>query len=113
VMVGPAHRQDVTFRPTPTPPVCRGPALAARPGRVDLAVELPLPDADGRRRLIELYSRGLDVTAVNADAEVERTEGASPAYVKELLRKAALHALERGGGSTIRQEDVDAALDEP
>jgi ATP-dependent 26S proteasome regulatory subunit len=30
------------------------PALAARPGRVDLAVELPLPDAEGRRRLLEL-----------------------------------------------------------
>src|SRR3989475_2143156 len=103
---------DVLFILTTNRPDILEPALAARPGRVDLAVELPLPDADGRRRLIELYSRGLDVTAVNADAAVERTEGASPAYVKELLRKAALHALERGGGSTIRQEDVDAALDE-
>ena len=37
------------------------PALAARPGRVDLAIEIPLPDAAARRRLIELYGRGLDL----------------------------------------------------
>jgi len=29
-------------------------ALAARPGRVDQAIEFPLPDADGRRKLIKL-----------------------------------------------------------
>jgi ATP-dependent 26S proteasome regulatory subunit len=38
------------------------PALAARPGRIDQAVELPLPDASARRRLLELYGRGLDLT---------------------------------------------------
>ena len=39
------------------------PALAARPGRIDQAVELPLPDADGRRRLLELYGEGLAALA--------------------------------------------------
>jgi SpoVK/Ycf46/Vps4 family AAA+-type ATPase len=34
------------------------PALAARPGRVDVAVEIDLPDADARRRLFDVYSRG-------------------------------------------------------
>jgi hypothetical protein len=104
--------QDVIFVLTTNRPDILEPALAARPGRVDLAVELPLPDAEGRRRLLDLYSRGLDVKAVDANAVVERTEGASPAYIKELLRKAALHALERGVGNVVRQEDVDAALDE-
>ena len=37
-------------------------ALAQRPGRVDLAVEIPLPDADSRRRLFTLYSRGLPLS---------------------------------------------------
>lgn len=104
--------QDVIFVLTTNRPDILEPALAARPGRVDLAIELPLPDANGRRRLVELYSRGLDVKAVNVKAAVERTEGASPAYVKELLRNAALHALERGKGNVVGQEDVDAALDE-
>jgi hypothetical protein len=104
--------QDVIFVLTTNRPDILEPALAARPGRVDLAVELPLPDGDGRRRLVELYSRGLDVSAVDAPALVERTEGASPAYIKELLRKAALYAVERGRGAVVGQEDVDAALGE-
>ena len=104
--------QDVIFVLTTNRADILEPALAARPGRIDLAVELPLPDAEGRRRLIELYARGLDVSSVDVNAVIERTEGATPAYIKELLRKAALYALERGGGEVLIQADVDAALHE-
>lgn len=104
--------QDVIFLLTTNRPDILEPALAARPGRIDIAVELPLPDAAGRQRLIELYSRGLQLNGVDVAALVARTEGASPAYIKELLRKAALRALEDGSGAVIRQEHVDGALDE-
>ncbi len=57
---------DVLFVLTTNRPDILEPALAARPGRVDLAVQLPLPDADARRRLFGLYARGL------------RLEGAGP-----------------------------------
>jgi ATP-dependent 26S proteasome regulatory subunit len=40
---------DVIFVLTTNRPDILEPALAARPGRIDLAIELPLPDADGRR----------------------------------------------------------------
>ena len=33
--------------------------LAARPGRIDQAVELPLPDPAGLERLLERYAAGL------------------------------------------------------
>ena len=36
-------------------------ALASRPGRVDQAIEFPLPDETGRRKLVRLYSRELPV----------------------------------------------------
>jgi ATP-dependent 26S proteasome regulatory subunit len=74
------------------------PALAARPGRVDQAVELTLPDAAGRRRLVELYGRGLALTLQDADALVADLEGTSPAFVRELLRRAALLAAEQTDG---------------
>jgi ATPase family associated with various cellular activities (AAA) len=45
---------DVLFLLTTNRPDRLEPALAARPGRVDMAVQLPLPDPDGRRRLIAL-----------------------------------------------------------
>jgi hypothetical protein len=83
---------DIIFALTTNRPDILEPALAARPGRIDLAVELPLPNAEGRRRLLALYARGLELRAVDLDAIVARTEGATPAYIKELLRKAAVLA---------------------
>jgi ATP-dependent 26S proteasome regulatory subunit len=88
------------------------PALAARPGRIDLAVELPLPDAEGRRRLLALYARGLDLRDVDLEPVVARTEGVSPAYIKELMRKAALLAAVEGAGTTVTGAHLDAAMEE-
>jgi len=89
------------------------PALAARPGRVDLAVELPAPDADGRRRLLELYGEGLDLRLERPDELVSRLEGVTPAFVRELMRRAALHAAEEAEGPLrVADRHVLAALDE-
>ncbi len=103
---------DVIFVLTTNRPDILEPALAARPGRIDLAIELPLPDADGRRRLFELYGRRLTLKGVNLDAFTERTDGVSPAYIKELLRKAALLAAEQGRGMTVEERDLAGAFDE-
>ncbi|WP_329068525.1 ATP-binding protein [Amycolatopsis sp. NBC_01480] len=101
---------DVTFLLTTNRASQLEKALADRPGRVDLAVEIPLPDAAGRAALLELYSRGLNVTADLAPV-VEATEGVTASFVKELLRRATLRAI------TARPEDpqvtiVDADLAE-
>ena len=88
------------------------PALALRPGRVDLSVELPLPDADGRRRLFTLYGGRLDVSGVDLSSYVDRCAGASPAYIRELLRQAALRAAEAGRGLRLAASDLDSAFDD-
>jgi ATPase family associated with various cellular activities (AAA) len=105
---------DVIFLLTTNRPDRLEQALAARPGRVDMAVELPLPDADGRRKLIVLYSRGMEVRATDLGSIVERTEGASPAFIRELLRRAALFALEatRDGAPVVDDAHLIGALDE-
>jgi ATP-dependent 26S proteasome regulatory subunit len=72
---------DIIFALTTNRPEILEPALAARPGRVDLVVELPLPDEAGRRRLLELYARGLQVRDVAWDEIVAQTAGATPAYI--------------------------------
>ena len=74
------------------------PALAARPGRIDQAVELPLPDAAGRRQLIALYGEGLGLAAVD-DKLIADLDGVSPAFIRELLRRAALLAAEETDGA--------------
>lgn len=103
---------DVIFALTTNRPDTLEPALAERPGRVDLAVELPLPDAEGRRRLLELYARGLTLHDADLDAMVERTDGASPAFIKELLRKAAVLAAAEGPEMVVTGALLDAALSE-
>jgi ATP-dependent 26S proteasome regulatory subunit len=83
---------DVIFVLTTNRPEVLEPALAARPGRVDLVVEFPMPDAHSRLRILQLYSSGVDIRDVDLESIAERTAGASPAYLKELLRKATLLA---------------------
>ncbi len=71
------------------------PALAARPGRIDQAIEIGLPDADGRRALFELYlGRAIDDDTI--EYVVERTDGVAAAYVKEICRRATLQSIRSG-----------------
>jgi ATP-dependent 26S proteasome regulatory subunit len=107
---------DVTFLLTTNRADLLEPALAARPGRVDLAAELPLPDAAARRRLIRLYQGNLVLDLTVEDAVIERTEGVTAAFLKELLRKAAVLSCEEdeAGLGPIRVTDahLTAALDQ-
>ena len=89
------------------------PALAARPGRIDQAVELPLPDADGRRRLLALYGEGLELELGGGDALIADLDGVSPAFIRELLRRAALVSAERTDGALrVTPEHLREALTE-
>ena len=111
-MDGLAEDIDVLFILTTNRPDILEPALAARPGRVDLAVELPVPDAAGRKRLLALYARGLELDGVTLDDYVEPTEGASPAYIKELLRRATLIATIETGRARVSDRHIRQAIEE-
>jgi hypothetical protein len=91
-MDGLATDADVTFVLTTNRAEVLEQALAARPGRVDLAVEIPLPDAAGRERLLRLYARNLRVDADLAPV-IASTEGVTASYIKELMRRVVLAAL--------------------
>jgi SpoVK/Ycf46/Vps4 family AAA+-type ATPase len=117
---------DVTFLLTTNRADLLEPALAARPGRVDLAAELPLPDAAARRALLRLYQGNLDLDGVDLEPVIERTAGATAPFLRELLRKAALLAAEEDddapaspGGATaaaaalrVTQAQLTVALDQ-
>jgi cell division protease FtsH len=106
---GLAEDADVAFVLTTNRPDALEPALAARPGRVDLALEIPLPDAAARRRLLELYGRGLGLADADVERAVARTEGATASFFKELLRRATLAAVQAGRDATA---DLETALDD-
>jgi hypothetical protein len=91
-MDGLATDADVTFVLTTNRVEVLEEALAARPGRVDLAVEVPLPDATGRERLLRLYARELRIDADLAPV-IADTEGVTASFIKELMRRVVLAAL--------------------
>ena len=87
-------------------------ALAGRPGRIDQAIEFPLPDDEGRRKLIRLYSKGLIISSKITNAIVARTCGVSAAFIKELMRRSAQYLLEEPDATQLKLQHIDAALQE-
>jgi len=101
---------DVAFLLTTNRVDVLEPALAQRPGRVDLAVEVPLPDEPARRRLIALYARELPFTGPALDRAATRAAGTTASFAKELVRRAVLIAADAGRDTA--DADLDQALDE-
>ena len=111
-MDGLRERADVFFVLTTNRPETLEPALASRPGRIDQTIEFPLPDVAHRRRLVALYAKRLQVPASLVDDLAARTDGASPAFIKELLRRIAQHHLEADTAGDVLPATADAALHE-
>lgn len=57
---------------------------------------IDLPDAEAHSRLLALYSRSVPLRLIDEDIRgiVERTEGVTASFLKELLRRALLESLE-------------------
>jgi hypothetical protein len=128
-MDGLAEDADVVFLLTTNRADVLEPALAQRPGRVDQAVALELPDPEARRALLHLYSGALVVDESRLGSVVERTEGVTASFLKELLRRAALLAADQSsdaaresgpdsgpdmdaGPLAVSADQLDAALEE-
>jgi len=107
---GLATDADVTFLLTTNRADLLERALAQRPGRVDLAVEIPLPDDDARRRLFALYAGDLPFSAAALDAAAASSAGVTASFVKEAIRRAVLIAAEDERGTT--DGDLGAAVAE-
>lgn len=100
---------DVTFLMTTNRVDVLERALAQRPGRVDLAVDVPRPGPAERARLFALYARGLDLTDAAVQAAAERAEGTTASFAKELFRRAVLDAAM--AGRPLADADLASALD--
>jgi len=86
-------------------------ALTSRPGRIDQAIEFPLPDDEGRRKLLHLYSGSLELPDDLMSFLVKKTAGGSGAFIKELMRRSAQFLLE-SGDQGLEDRHIEAALDE-
>jgi ATP-dependent 26S proteasome regulatory subunit len=114
-MDGAAPDADLLFLLTTNRADLLEPALAARPGRVDIAVEIALPDASARERLLTLYGQDvpLDLTEQDVQLAVERTDGTTASFLKELIRRSVLEALHDDPAlSTVTGAHLTRALDD-
>jgi ATP-dependent 26S proteasome regulatory subunit len=103
---------EILFILTTNRPDHLEPALASRPGRIDQAIEFPLPDEDGRTKLTKLYARDVEVPPAVMALIVRRSEGASAAFIKELMRRAAQFQIELQRGPVLHEDAVNAAIEE-
>jgi len=86
-------------------------ALTSRPGRIDQAIEFPLPDDEGRNKLIQLYCGGLKINNEILPVLIQKTKGGSGAFIKELMRRSAQFLIETQE-QVLGLHHIDSALDE-
>ena len=122
-MDGLTPSSNVTVIMSTNRPKVLEPALASRPGRISQAIEFPLPDASDREQLLRLFLKETSLTDdVSLEKWAQRIDGASPAFIRELCRRAILFGAERADvgvessgkelGVSVSQEDLDQAIHE-
>jgi hypothetical protein len=84
-------------------------ALAERPGRVDLAVEIPLPASAERQRLFRRYANDLPYGDDALTTAAQRAEGTTGSFAKELIRRSVLRAINEERDPS--DEDLTVELD--
>src|SRR5262249_17981864 len=89
-------------------------AVKNRPGRVDQIIEIPIPGREERQQLLHHFARSLRLAGDDWGRVLTATEGATPALLKEIVKRAAVNAIERDSheatASAITLEESDLLL---
>ncbi|MBB4823489.1 cell division protease FtsH [Sporosarcina luteola] len=84
-----------------------------RPGRIDYTFNVPLPDTNGRREIIDIHTKGRLLSQevyASLDVLAESTSGFSGAELSSLFETASKRAI-REGREQIGKGDLDFAID--
>ncbi|WP_436933611.1 proteasome-activating nucleotidase Pan2 [Halovenus marina] len=82
-----------------------------RPGRFDRLIEVPEPDWDGRQRILEIHTEGMNLDdSVDLVSLASDTEGFSGAEIASLATESGMFAI-RDDRTTIRMQDFQDALE--
>ncbi|NGM70030.1 proteasome-activating nucleotidase [Natronolimnobius sp. AArcel1] len=80
-----------------------------RPGRFDRLIEVPEPDRDGREQILEIHTRGMNVTDTVDFADLaDDTAGYSGAEIESLATEAGMFAIRNERDEITHQDFVDA-----
>ncbi|HZT34755.1 MAG TPA: AAA family ATPase, partial [Nitrososphaera sp.] len=89
-----------------------------RPGRFDRILEVPVPDKDARKQILEIHTKKKPLAAdVNIDRLVAMTEGMTGADIAAVVNAAAMsaikeHVKQKGGADKLKisMNDFESAL---
>ncbi|MEK3890138.1 AAA family ATPase [Bacillus sp. FSL K6-3431] len=84
-----------------------------RPGRIDFTFQVPLPDTQGRKEIIDIHTKGKrlsEAVFASLNTLAESTSGFSGAELNSLFESASRKAV-REGRDKVDVEDLDYALD--
>ena len=84
-----------------------------RPGRIDFTFQVPLPDTQGRKEIIDIHTKGKRLSAdvfASLSTLAESTTGFSGAEISSLFESASRKAV-REGREQIDMVDLDYAID--
>jgi len=85
------------------------PALL-RPGRFDRIIEIPMPSAEGRLKILEIHAKKMrKASDVDLLAIARETEEASGADLKAIVVEAGMNALRRNATS-VSMDDFEMAV---
>lgn len=78
-----------------------------RPGRFDRILEVPIPDKEGRKKIISINLEKKPISAeVNIDKLVQETDGFTGADISSLVNAAALSAIKEHISQKTKQADL-------
>jgi proteasome regulatory subunit len=83
------------------------PALL-RPGRFDRIIEIPMPDAEGRKEIFKIHTRNMKLEGVDLEELVKITEGLSGAELKAIVTEAGMFVIRRKGKAVAMADFKDA-----
>jgi len=71
-------------------------ALRNRPGRFDTVIEIPKPDKDCRKKMLELYSKDFNKESIDFESIAINTDKYTGAHIKDLVNLAVMKAIDEG-----------------
>ena len=80
-----------------------------RPGRFDRVIEIPLPDENGRKEILNLHISKLNTRKISTKELITKTENFSGAELKALCVEAGMIAI-RAGKSSVTQTNFEDAI---
>lgn len=82
-----------------------------RPGRFDRLIEVPNPDEEGRKRILQIHTRGMNLSDdVDFNVLAAKTEGFSGAKIENITTEAGMFAI-RDDRTTVQNSDFLKAFE--